>query len=35
MLYGFYWKRASEKGTRTKAHKELKENETKDEIPSL
>jgi hypothetical protein len=43
MFYGFYWKRASEKGTRTasekgtrtKAHKELKENETKAEIPSL
>jgi hypothetical protein len=39
MLYGFYWKRASEKGTRTrtrtKTHKELKENETKAEIPSL
>jgi len=35
MLYGFYWKRTSEKGKRTKAHKELKENETKAEIPIL
>jgi hypothetical protein len=35
MLHGFYWKRMSEKGTRTNAPKELKENETKAEIPSL
>jgi len=35
MLYRFYWKRESEKGTRTEAHKELKENQRKAEIPSL
>jgi hypothetical protein len=35
MLYGFYWKRRSEKETRTNAQKELKENEMKAEIPSF
>jgi hypothetical protein len=35
MLYGFCQKRASEKGTKTQAYKELKENETKVGIPSL